>query len=56
MTIKELYEWAQKVGAENAEIELQYQDDGGFYEGSCPVSGIDVEVDDNIKPSTVTLY
>lgn len=55
MTIKELYKWAQAVGAENAKIELQYQDDGGVYEGSCPMTEIDVEVDDNVKPISVTL-
>lgn len=35
MTIKELYEEAVARGAENYEIQLQYQDDGGCYNGSC---------------------
>ena len=33
MTIKELYDWAVKNNAENLEIGVQYQDDGGPYPG-----------------------
>ena len=51
MTIKELYEAAVAIGMENYEIQLQYQDDGGIYNGSCPMS--DYEYDCN--KNTVTL-
>jgi hypothetical protein len=33
MTVKELYEWAKKNGAEDYDIEIQYRDSGGFYTG-----------------------
>ena len=33
MTVKELYEWAVKNGAENFDIEVAYRDEGGFYYG-----------------------
>lgn len=52
MTIKELYEVAVAIGVENYEIQLQYQDDGGTYNGSCPMS--DYEYDCN--KNTVTLF
>lgn len=38
MTIKDLYEIAVAIGIENYEIQLQYQDGGGTYFGSCPMS------------------
>lgn len=38
MTIKDLYEIAVAIGIENYEIQLQYQDGGGTYCGSCPMS------------------
>ena len=31
MTVKELYEWAVKNGAENFDIEIFYKDENGFY-------------------------
>lgn len=40
MTIKELYEEAVEKGAEDYEIQLQYQDDGGCYCGSYAMSEI----------------
>ena len=51
MTIKDLQEVAVVIGMENYEIQLQYQDDGGIYSGSCPMS--DYEYDCNKE--TVTL-
>lgn len=45
MTIKELYDIAVSIGIEKYEIQLQYQDDGGIYSGSCPMS--DYEYDCN---------
>ena len=34
MTIKELYEYAKKIGKEDYAIEIQYRDDGGCYLGT----------------------
>lgn len=51
MTIKELYEVAVANGMENYEIRLQYQDDGGAYEGSCQMSDYECDCNEN----TVTL-
>lgn len=31
MTVKELYEWAKENNAENLNIAIQFQDEGGFY-------------------------
>ena len=41
MTIKEFYEWAKEKGITDAEIELQYQDGGGVYEGFCSMTEIE---------------
>lgn len=43
MTIKELYEEAVSKSAENYEIQLQYQDGGGCYCGSCAMSEADYD-------------
>lgn len=43
MTIKELYEEAVAKEAEDYEIQLQYQDDGGCYYGSCTMKEIDYD-------------
>lgn len=43
MTIKELYEEAVANGAEDYEIQLQYQDGGGCYYGSCTMSEIEYD-------------
>ena len=40
MTVSELYDWAVMNGVENLEIEIQYRDGGGFYNGT----------DDHIEP------
>lgn len=55
MTIKDLYEWAQDVGATEAQIELQYQDGGGVYEGTTELSEIDLKKDENGKVVIVVL-
>lgn len=34
MTIKELYEMAQASHIEDYDIEIQYRDSGGYYEGT----------------------
>lgn len=52
MTIKELYEVAVSIGIENYEIQLQYQEGGGFYSGSCPMS--DYEYDPNAMKVTLS--
>lgn len=33
MTVRELYEWAVANGAEDFDIEIQYRDGGGYYNG-----------------------
>ena len=33
MIIKELYEWAVSIVVENCDIEIQYRDGGGYYQG-----------------------
>ena len=33
MTIRQLYEWAEKNNAVDYSIEIQYRDDGGEYAG-----------------------
>lgn len=33
MTVKELYEWAAKNNATGLDIEIQYRDAGGDYDG-----------------------
>lgn len=43
MTIKELYEEAVNKSAEDYEIQLQYQDGGGCYYGSCAMSEIEYD-------------
>lgn len=43
MTIKELYEEAVSKNAEDYEIQLQYQDSGGCYYGSCAMSESDYD-------------
>ena len=39
MTIKEFYEWGKKNGVENAAVEIQYRDDGGYYNGTDDLNG-----------------
>ena len=34
MTINELYKWAVQNGVEDYNIEIQYRDDGGIYDGT----------------------
>ena len=45
MTVKELYEKAVDNGAENFNIELQNQDDGGVYEGTTTMEDFDINED-----------
>jgi hypothetical protein len=40
MTVSELYDWAVMNDAEDLDIEIQYRDGGGFYNGT----------DDHIEP------
>ena len=34
MTVKELYDWAEKNNALDLEIEIPYRDGGGYYHGA----------------------
>lgn len=51
MTIKDLYEEAVKNGREDYDIQVQYQDGGGYYSGSTYAS--EVEWDDTMKEVTI---
>ncbi len=46
MTIKELYEMAQASHIEDYEIEIQYRDSGGCYEGTDDLMKQDIVVND----------
>jgi len=46
MTIKELYLLAKEKGILDYEIQIQHGDDGGIYDGTRDVMGIDVIIDD----------
>lgn len=43
MTIRELYEWAKQQGIEDYDIEIQYRDDGGYYDGTDDAYFYDIE-------------
>lgn len=45
MTIQELYKWAVNNNAENLDIEIQYRDSGGYYEGTTDLSEYGVEIE-----------
>ena len=44
MTPKKLYEWAVEHGVEDCEIEIQYRDDGGYYNGTTDVRLDEIEI------------
>lgn len=52
MTIKELYDAAVANECENYEVRLQYQDDGGWFNGNTGMN--DFEIDDDYEE--VVLY
>lgn len=49
MTIKDLYEFAEKNKCEDYEIEIQYRDGGGSYYGTDTFQLEDIEVKDFAK-------
>lgn len=49
MTILELYEYAKERNILNYEIEVQYSDGGGYYEGSRRVYFDDLETHDDCE-------
>ncbi|SDB15256.1 hypothetical protein [Eubacterium oxidoreducens] len=49
MTIKELYEMAKANHIENFNIEIQYRDGGGYYEGTSELMEEEIEVNDTQK-------
>jgi len=49
MTIEELYKIAKEQHIENYEIEIQYRDGGGFYNGTSFLEYEDIEVNDTAK-------
>lgn len=46
MTIKELYEMAQVSHVEDYDIEIQYRDGGGWYEGTEELRKENITVND----------
>lgn len=52
-TIKELYEYALKTDRTDYRIKLQHQDEGGVYDGSSQIQGVDFDDDDE---KTATLW
>ena len=44
MTIKELYKWAVQNDCENYEVEIQYRDDGGCYNGTADLRESEIEI------------
>lgn len=55
MTIQDLYEWAKKNKAIDLDIEIQYRDDGGYYNGTCDLSEEDIEVENKSYSKVVVL-
>ena len=55
MTPKDLYEWAVKHNVQDCDIEIQYRDGGGYYEGTDVVCLDDVEVE-NRKYGKVIVF
>lgn len=45
MTVKEFYEWAKKNQCENYEVEIQYRDSGGCYNGTADLREDEIEID-----------
>ena len=44
MTPKDLYEWAVKHDVQDCDIEIQYRDDGGYYEGTTNARLDEIEI------------
>ena len=55
MTPKKLYEWAVEHGVEDCDIEIQYRDGGGYYEGTDVACLDDVEIE-NRKYGKVIVF
>lgn len=55
MTPKDLYEWAVEHGVENFDIEIQYRDDGGYYEGTTDASLNEIEIKNTSYGKVVVL-
>jgi hypothetical protein len=47
MTIKELYEWAKKNNCEEYEVEIQYRDSGGCYNGTDDLRESEIVINSN---------
>ena len=55
VTIKDLYEYAQKNGIENCEVEIQYADGGGFYYGTRDLEESEISVEEKSYGKIVIL-
>lgn len=45
MTIRDLYNWAVTNGVEDFEIQIQYRDGGGYYNGTDSCEQSDIKID-----------
>lgn len=54
MTIRELYQWADKNNATDMDIGVQYMDSGGFYGGNTYLDSHDISP--SIEKSTCGKY
>ena len=43
MTIRELYEWAEKNSALDLDVEIQHRDSGGYYYGVDDLENPEIE-------------
>ena len=55
MTIKELYDWAVNNSCENYEVEIQYRDGGGYYNGTDDLRESEIEINRQKYNGVVTL-
>lgn len=55
MTIKDLYEYAQKNRIENCEVEIQYADGGGFYYGTRDLEESEISIEEKSYGKIVIL-
>lgn len=55
MTPRDLYEWAVKHDVQDCDIEIQYRDGGGYYEGTTDASLNEIEIKNTSYGKVVAL-
>lgn len=55
MTIQDLYEWAIKNNVKDLDVEIQYRDSGGYYNGTTDLDYSDVEIEHKSYGDVVVL-